>query len=279
MGLSACDEYRSGGALSFGSSDSDSSSPISEDAYAYLEIYASLVNGADVGAESLIASCEVATGSPEGTDLDCASFSYDEGLLYNSRLRFKWGTNDADACPFIKFYPYYYRASNSATFEPEWSEAGVDCSDPENSDEIDCYGGIAPLLISSFSLNFPTIDYLFSVSSIESSGEVEVESSSELARSSNRLMANPPSTYVIGADRTMADGTDGIVNTFAGAYTGNLVVLRPYKVVCENLSSDPIYTLNFYLRDYDITNADNADDAMFNNYPDWDSTLNTLDPQ
>lgn len=277
--LTACEEGGSGGQLVFGTSGSSSSaSSASNTAYAYLEVYAKPMTSSSDSAYVRISTCEIPTGSVSGTDLDC-SFSYDEGLLYNADLKFKWGTKDSVACPYIKFYPYYYRASNSASFTPEWSSSSIDCSDPENTDDSSCYGGVAPLLST---LSFPSSDYYFSDTSLTAEDNVEVSASASLGRTSNRMTANPPSTYNIGAGKSMADGSDGIVATFAGAYTGPLEVLRPYRVVCEDSFTDPVYTINFYLGDYDIAGppaSNNADDADFNDYPDWDSTLNTLDPQ
>ncbi|MEZ4816174.1 MAG: hypothetical protein R3A80_13390 [Bdellovibrionota bacterium] len=289
--LSACKEDVGGGSLSTtsggGSSSSSSSSSSTSSAastsYAYLEIYASLVSGAEVGEEELLDTCEVPTGTIEGTVIDCPNFNYDESKLYNSRLRFAWGTNDTTACPYLKFYPYYYRASNSATFHPEWVsplDLDVDCSAPNSLDSVNCYGGAAPQMTAS--LNFPSIDYFFNITALSQSGEVEITSSRELSRRSNRMASNPDPTYVIGSDRIMFDGSDGIVTAFGGGYTGDLVTLSPYSVVCEDAFADPLFTLNYYLRDYDVSGtppSNSPDNATLNDYPDWDSTLNTLDPQ
>lgn len=292
--FTACEDGGKSGTLSFGTSGSSvSASAPSSSAYAYLEVFAAPMSGTTTGTYSRIAMCELPVGTPVLTEYDCPTVSYDEALLYNSKLKFKWGTNDADACPFIKFYPYYYRASNSGTFAPEWLSSGtVDCSDAEANDDANCYGGVAPYLsLISGDLNFPTVEFFFDSVTSSFSDFIEVKSSKIENRSSNRMVATPPTSYVnthgiayddgvsTGPSRAMADGSDGIVDSFGVPYTGELVLLRPYKVVCEDAFADPVYTLNFYLSDYDISpSGNNANDTSFNDYGDWDSTNNLIDP-
>ena len=269
--------------LSGSSSSGGSVSSAASDALAYIEFYRTLDGTSSTAAgNGLFVSCEIPAGSLAGTDIDCPSFSMDESVLFNSSITIKWGTKDVEACPFIKFYPYYYRASNSIAFHPEWvpsTSADINCSNPAASDSKSCYGGIAPLL-SRVGYTFPTLAYFVSFSSIVAEDEVTILSANSLKRTSNRTLANPPSTYLVGAPRSMADGSDGIVDAFPGSYTGELQNLQNYQVVCEDNFADPIYSLNFYLRDHDITPAaDNADDPVFNDYADWDSSLNTIDPQ
>jgi hypothetical protein len=277
MLLQSCEDSSSGGgALVFNSSSSSSSSSAAVP-YAYLEVYGSTVSGVTVGEPVLLASCQIDAGTLGG-DTPCTA-TIDEAILYNSRITFKWGTEDTVNCPFIRFTPYYYRASNSATFDPEWADV-TNCSIPVTGDDPNCYGGVAPLVISSFSdTNYSFLSYTPSVAT----GEVSVsQSSGELLRSSNRMISNPPAAYAIGADRSLTNGADGIVNAFGGGYTGPRVTLQHYEVSCEDNFADPLYTLHLYIRDYDVMTpspgSNSPDNAALNDYPDWDSSDPAIDP-
>lgn len=158
-----------------------------------LSVKFSLFNASDTNLQNPVDvhPCDVTTGSSN----DC-TFTYPEALLYYSKARISVSI-PPNTCDFFRFYPYYYRASNSNGFNPEWSPqtgTGLNCYGLSNSADPRCFSGAALSIIpqgpsgqNSFPLN-KSLTY-FPGSSLFSQSWT-IPSAFDSNRKSNRWMAS-----------------------------------------------------------------------------------------
>lgn len=185
---------------------------------------------------SLLKSCNVPFGTTPGSPAAtmACNLAVPEGNLYYSKLRFTIGTDDASTCAFVSFQPYYYQASSSAGFLPNWSQTPIDCS--ANPISADCFSGAALQIAPSF----PTYRGTYILPTVESSHAYTIDSGNVKQRGSNRWTVNDLPIGKQAANRTPpGPGSD---NYLANSY-------HDYVVTCRDPYYEAIYTITLYLTD------------------------------
>lgn len=154
-------------------------------------------------AETGSTTCSTSTTSPSIT----CSVAVPEGRLYYSTLHFVFSWTTAK-CAFLAFQPYFYRASNSATYNPPGlpgNTASIDCSGATSVPGAACYGGAAPQMVPKFPAEKGII-FLpnETVTQGPQSTDQALASASSLNVNSNRLTSNDLPSAKWGSTYTAA---------------------------------------------------------------------------
>lgn len=117
----------------------------------------------------------------------------------------------------------------------------------------------------------------------ETNSQISVSASAGSKRNvkrSNRWAASWPTGYDFFKSKSLADGTDGIAGYEFAAPRHR----SPYVAECRDFNDHPLYSIRFWITDYDVDfSTDPSGQApnspKLNNYGDWTSTLDIIDPQ
>lgn len=287
------------------SSGSSSSAVSGSDRAVFLKVNTRLANGEGVGSYVEQANCDIADSVVPGgigSDTDC-EITMDEQDLHFSQFKFTYGSDTPTSCPYLRFKPYFYRASSDALFYPEWAgEAETDCNDDpmdaNDADNINCYNGMGVDIIGdNFLSGFAN---LITITGLQTPDDVEVRSANERGEvRSNRWVANPPASMeldftgdpfatvpVAPVERLDFLGEDGF-----DSYRWKNRAFQPWSVECENEEGETLYEIHLYITDRDYDGFEDTDDSplnpgtqirndiQLNTYGDWTSTTNLIDPQ
>lgn len=161
----------------------------------------------NAGAVTTKADCSIPAGTASGTTINCSA-SIPEAELYYSvfQIDLKMGKG---SCKVVKFYPYSYQKSSSASFTPEGTSQAVDCSGSPNLLSPECFGGVAKELVTGF----PQTRAITAVPTTTWTKSLYITSSHSVGMSSNRRIATDL------ADRANpislpGDGYAGLVSSF-----------------------------------------------------------------
>ncbi len=247
--LSGCDDKKKTVVASDGNSSDETADAASS--LLYIEVYSRPETSTDADT-NLEGGCYITSSSSATT----CNINIPESTLYYSDLIFKVGTNKAENCQRIVFRPYFYKRSASATYP---IMTGVlDCSGP--TPPADCYGGAAPLLISSFPTS--TGQYFLTGDSIVA--EYTLTSSN-----TRRTTSNDYSFYTNANAASNNSDKATTTTTAAGGlvhYVANTHV--DYYAGCMDPWGTELYGLSLIIGDDDAEGSaiDIADDIW-----DWDN--------
>lgn len=207
-----------------------------------------------------VADCQVPLGTaPNLNHNQPCTMSVPEAKLHYSSVRFTVGTSDPTTCKIVRFYPYYYKGSNSNTFVPYWdpnSTTAFDCSATPGPG--DCYNGPVKTLLS----DFPKHNHKYFPTKFGLEASFDVDSANSKLQPGNLWVTNAISTT--NGDR----GSDLYVDL---AHTLQIYAhdsMQDYVVTCEDEWGELQYRITLTLADEDTPSAQNPG-TFLDNYLDW----------
>lgn len=202
----------------------------------------------------LVDTCEVSPSAARGSTTTCEMW-VEEGKLHYSDLKFIVGTNAPDTCTIIKFRPYYYVRSTSATYTPAGASADeeIDCSALNSAK---CFGGAAPTLLGS---DFPNFKGRYFLSANQTAANFSLPSEGK-----TRWYYGSPVNYLVTNDLT--DKSVTLPETSPKSFVSSEPWVD-YTVMCEDTWGYTYYTLELIIHDED---AQDSDPDAEDDYDDWD---------
>ncbi len=200
-------------------------------------------------------SCSESGSKTSPGSSDCV-IAIGEEKLNLSKLKFE--VTRSGTCAVINFRPYYYRTSINAAYTPPNQTTPVNCSAPGSDDDpIECWGGVAKELVTSF----PRFRGLFTTSD---SLEAIASSSNEKSEYGNRYTSNDMPT--IDRETDIAPDPDAVIyEGYVGVTTPAGGSMVDYSVNCIDQWSNVLASITIYILDFDGTNP-SADEV-----PSWDN--------
>lgn len=218
--------------------------------------------------QNLQKACVVPDGTPVGTNITCKA-SIPEGMLHFSSLTINTAVNKKGACGILNFEPYFYRASNSAGFLPEWaSTAPIDCSQPIGQLSSDCFSGVGVDMLKD--VGFPQFIGMYDTP--DDDGNITQTFSARSANTAHRFSGNRWTNNTLtyrGASISNPPLADGYVASS----------MQDYLLTCDDEYGDLQYSITLTIADTDSSLTCDPNSNVCNVYPNWNSTQrNDLTP-
>ncbi|MNK38591.1 hypothetical protein D3C87_571840 [compost metagenome] len=193
------------------------------------------------------------------------SITMPEAQMFYSETRFRIGSRVSSSCPIVKFRPYYYRRSLSASFGVPETGGVIDCrrSYVDSSmntiyvpDSKECYGGAAPILVNDFPKN---VGFYF-LTVFADTSNFTLKASSNL-----RWYGGYKVNYMLTNNLPAVDRPDPVIsgsNSRAGA-EADWANFYDYSITCESHWGAELYRLNIVISD------ENTNGSGLDEYTDW----------